>query len=191
MNIKNDLLDILNSLNYNEKIRFLKINLTRVIHLYKIFELMIKSEDLENLSDTYDFNTIGTILENFENYSQDEIDNSIEICEQLIPIYEDYGGVETSIAISVGSSLAETLDYIKSKDTAHVFCVVDEILEIVQFIESEKIQKINPDESDAYLVDQYNLEIGKQVTLAKLVKNGNVNDLEIFLKENMIEYEAL
>ena len=172
MKTKKDLFEIVNKLDLEQNLSFSKHNLRRIIHLYKDFEKMIEREKLERLATSFNYNSLVGILDRLEVLTSSELAQSIEICDLLLPYFDDYGGVETSLAISVISSLGSALEYrlIKSKDL--IKSIIEEVLDINQFIELEKYQKSHlVRDLNEYLNEMNENEILKQYELFRLVEN--------------------
>ncbi len=186
---KNELFGQISDLSFNQKIKLSKSNLLRVIHLYELFDNMVETENLEKLSDEYSYHSLHEIVTKINEYSNQEAISKIEICEALIPDYDDYGGILTSIAISCASSVAEILDFISTQDTEHIQNSIDEILEINQFIEMERYLENGITENlDDYLKKHKIKELLIQQELIVRVKNNDDYQLNNLISESKFEY---
>jgi len=183
--------EVVNTIEFEKQKMFAKYSLLRVVNLYKLFEKMIESENLEAMPIVNGVEILHNIAENMTNYSDnEELNNKIAMCEELIPDYEDYGGIETSLAISVASATANSLEFVKTKDIKLLYWMIDEVVEVVRFIASEKYQseQFAEEREEMYINEAVVKEVDILKNVVKLIDEGDNFRLAELVKNTSVQF---
>jgi hypothetical protein len=197
MNINKEIYGYINNLTDTQKMYFGIYCAERVIELYIDFDKMVENEKLEPLivgGNGYKIlrEILNYINNNINENETNKIDNYIKICASLMPDYDEYGGdYETIVAQYIPRTIGFILEFYNKKDNQFINWCSDNIIEIINSVESYNYRKtnknVNNDETRKYVVECYDKEIKIELELIKLLKNNcNEEIIEKYIIENKI-----
>jgi hypothetical protein len=197
MNVNEKVYDSINNLTNTQKMHFGIFCAERIIELYKYFDEMVKTENLKQLIPNENgYNILRNILNYIENGINEnesyKINNYIKICASLMPDYDEYGGdYETIVAQYIGRAIGFLLEFYNTKDNKFINWCSDNIIEVINAVESYKYRKsnenINNEERRKYIEKCYEEEIKLELNFIKLLKNNiDKETMEKYINENKI-----
>ncbi|MDR1316670.1 MAG: hypothetical protein LBK13_07335 [Spirochaetales bacterium] len=203
MNSNKIIYDSINGLSFEQNIMFALACINRLKHLPQVF---INSETygIEYLNGIIPKDKIENILNEIINkiyYNQikiNEIDADMEILEKLLLDDDIESGIEKQLFFCYVVIVIHILEYIKENKKEYIELCSDNMIEIVDYIKCKEYETKNNLE-DYYILDEKMEkyleqfcadEVKKEIEIIKIIKSGNKEMLNEYIKNNEIEYNV-
>lgn len=195
MKINQNLTNSLYDLNQSNLKKFGYITCIRVIPIYKEFETKIAIEGYPSISrdSTTGFEHLTKILSSTKpdqiTADSSKIKKFLTLSSKLSPYDDDYPILEAYIAQYVANCIHHYLNFLLSDDIQSIIWCSDSLVEIINFIESERLEREDI-ESEELIDEKIKNELEIQLELIELIKLGVGLDLLIaFSDEHKVNWD--
>jgi hypothetical protein len=189
--------DLINSLNVEHNIMFALTCINRLEHLLPLF---INSETyIKYLNKIISKNNIVNKLTeiktktSFNQMETNEINKSIKLLDKLLLDDDIESGIEKQIFFNYILIIIHILEYINENKKEYIELCSDNVVGIINQVKSNEYYTQNEnctdEELDKYVDLMIEKEIGIEIEIIKIIKNGNNQMLDNYIINNKIEYE--
>jgi hypothetical protein len=185
--------ELIKELSREQTIYFGITCVTRVLHLYKLFDESEDSKYVESIIPKKErYNTIISVVDYIKKgkrYDSSKIEQYIEKLETLVPDDEDVGGgVEASVAGYIITSIIAILEFIQG-DKESIFWCSDSMIESLNQMKLDELYEKYPDFSDEKIEELVNIifekEVEIEIEIIDMIKNNVAEKmLEEFILRN-------